>query len=197
MRRYNGFDRNNTYKEQERLPIGGYVLKIMDAKEVEQSWGSQLIISFDIAEGEYKDFFAKNYRTQQGEDKKWKGVYRLNVPKDDGSEQDNWAKTKFNTVVFNIEDSNPGYRWDWDERKLKGKLIGALFNNKEFAIGDKHGFYTNCHSLILVDKIRKGDYKIPDDTLLKSNSSGGSVAPATDKDGFMSIPDGAGEELPF
>lgn len=196
MKKYNGFDRNNVYKDQERLPVGGYVLKIMDAKEVDQSWGNQLIISFDIAEGEYKDFFTKNYKSQQGEDKKWKGTYRLNVPKDDGSEQDGWAKTRFNTVIVNIEDSNPGYHWDWDERKLKGKLIGGLFNNKEYSINGRHGFYTNCHSLVLVDKIRSGDYKIPDDTLLKNNSSNGSPA-LTNSDGFMDIPDGVDDELPF
>lgn len=196
MKKFNGFDRNDVYNGSERLPVGGYVLKILDVKEIEQSWGNQLLFSFDIAEGEYKDFFAANYKAQQGEDKKWKGVYRLAVPKDDGSEQDAWTRRRFNTVIVNIEDSNPDYHWDWDERKLKGKKIGALFNNKEYSINGKHGFYTNCHSLVPVEKIKSGSYKIPEDTLLKNNSGNRQSAPAN-SDGFMNIPDGVDDELPF
>lgn len=195
MKAYKGFDRNNTYKETERLPVGGYVLKIMEAKEVVNEWGSTLVISFDIAEGEYKDFFANNYRAQQGEDKKWKGAYRLRVPKDDGSEQDSWTVKRFNTVIVNIEESNQGYHWDWDERKLKGKLVGGLFNNKEYAFNGRHGFFTNCHSLVTTEMIRSGKFKIPADTLLKDSGpqeQGQSVG-----DGFMTIPDGIEEELPF
>lgn len=142
MKQYNGFDRNDVYRNTERLPAGGYVIKILEAKEVENDYGRKLVISFDIAEGEYKDFFASNYKAQVGEDKKWKGTYRVNVPKDDGSEQDGWAKRRFNTLIVDIEESNPGYHWDWDESKLKGKTIGALFNNKEYEFNGRHGFFT-------------------------------------------------------
>ena len=67
---------------KEQLPAGGYIAKIMDAKEIGYDWGNVLLISFDIAEGEYKDFFAKDYRNQQQEDKKWRGTFRLRIPKD-------------------------------------------------------------------------------------------------------------------
>lgn len=195
MKPYKGFDRNNTYKDTERLPVGGYVLKIMDAKEMENDWGNTLVLSFDIAEGEYKDYFAQNYKSQQGEDKKWKGNYRLRIPKDDGSEQDAWTIRRFNTVVVNLEESNVGYHWDWDERKLKGKLIGGLFNNKEYSFGGRHGFFTNCHSLIPVEKIRSGNYEVPADTLLKS--SGPQEVGQSVGDGFVTVPDSIQEELPF
>lgn len=195
MKPYNGFDRNNTYKDGERLPAGGYVLKIMEAKEVENDWGQTLVISFDIAEGEYKDFFARNYKAQQGEDKKWKGTYRLPIPKDDGSERDAWSIKRFNTVIVNLEDSNSGYHWDWDEKKLKGKLIGGLFNNKEYSFNGRHGFFTNCHSLISVEKIRSGKFEIPADTLLKSSGPQDIGQPVGD--GFISVPESIQEELPF
>ena len=199
MKQYKGFDRNDTYKDVERLPVGGYILKIMDAKEVTNDWGNTLVISFDIAEGDHKDFFAANYKAQSGEDKKWKGVYRLRVPKDDGSEQDAWTKRRFNTVIVNIEDSNPGYHWDWDEKKLKGKLIGALFNNKEYEFNGRHGFFTNCYGLVTTEKIRSGKFEIPADTLLKPQaaSNGYPTGAVPGDDGFMNIPDGIDEELPF
>ena len=200
MRQFNGFDRNDTYKEVERLPIGGYILKILDVKEVTGEWGNTLVISFDIAEGEFKDFFAANYKAQTGEDKKWKGTYRLHVPKDDGSEQDAWNKRRFNTVIVNIEESNSGYHWDWDERKLKGKLIGALFNDKEYDYNGRHGFFTNCHSLVPVEKIRSGKYEVPAPTMLKQKTTSSNPWPAGSTPGtddFMNIPDGVDEQLPF
>ena len=155
-------------------------------------------MSFDIEEGEYKGFFANNYRAQTQEDKKWKGTYRLRVPKDDGSEQDNWTMRRFKTVISAFEESNSGYHWNWDEQTLKGKMIGALFNNKEYEFDGRHGFFTNCHSLVTVEKIRSGKFEIPADTLLKEKKDNGYPTGSTPGiDGFMNIPDGIDEELPF
>lgn len=197
MKKLSGYEKAQAYSDTERLPVGGYVLKIMDVNELEYRWGNQLKIDFEIAEGEYKDFFARDYKNQTGEDKKWRGAYRLHVPKDDGSEQDNWTMRRFKTVMNAFEDSNKGYHFDWDEKKLKGLLIGALFNNKEYDFNGRHGFYTNCHSLVTVEKIRSGKFEIPADTLLKGNSQQNSGYEKPDADGFMNIPDGIDEKLPF
>lgn len=198
MKKLEGYEKAQAYSEQERLPVGGYVLKILDVKYQENSWGDVILLSFDIAEGEHKDFFAQNYRAQTQEDKKWKGTYRLRVPKDDGSEQDNWTMRRFKTIISNFEESNSGYHWNWDEQTLKGKMIGALFNNKEYDFNGSHGFFTNCHSLVTVEKIRSGKFEIPADTLLKEKKDNGYPAGSTPVgNGFMNIPDGIDEELPF
>lgn len=193
MKKRNSFNRENVYRETEKLPVGGYVIKIINAKEETFDWGSRLAIAFDIEEGEYKGFYNKNFQEQTGEDKKWKGVFRLNIPKEDGSEQDAWTQKKFNTTIVNIEESNNGYFWDWDESKLKGKLVGAIFNNKEYEMNGRRGFYTACHSFLPVETIRSGKFKIPNDTLLR----GTTATPKTDSEGFMNIPEGANEEIPF
>ena len=196
MKKLNGYEKASAYSSQERLPAGGYVLKIMDVKYQENSWGDVIILSFDIAEGEKKGFFMDNWKSQTGEDKKWKGTYRMRVPADDGSEQDEWKMKRFKTDIMNFEESNPGYRWEWEEQTLKGKLIGALFNNKEYEFNGRHGFFTNCHSLVTAEKIRSGKFEIPEDTLLnqsgKQQMQGQPVG-----NGFMTIPDGIDEELPF
>ena len=198
MEKLNGYDKAQAYSEQEKLPVGGYILKILDVKYQKNDWGKVIILSFDIEEGEYKGFFAAYYKAQTQEDKKWKGTYRLRVPKDDGSEQDNWKMRRFKTVMLNFEDSNPGYRWNWEEWTLKGKFIGALFNNKEYEFDGRHGFFTNCHSLVTVEKIRSGKFTIPEDTLLKEKRDNGYPTGSTPGiDGFMNIPDGIDEELPF
>ena len=195
MKQLNGYAQAQAYSDSERLPVGGYVLKIMDVKYQENEWGDVIILSFDIEEGEQKGFFAANYKAQTGEDKRWKGTYRLRVPKDDGSEQDEWTKRRFKTVVAAFEESNAGYHWNWDEQTFKGKVIGALFNNKEYDFDGRHGFYTNCHSLVKAEKIRSGKFEVPADTLLKAQN--GSRSSALVGDGFMNIPDGIDEELPF
>lgn len=197
MKKLNGYSAAEAYSDRERLPVGGYIIKILDVKFLTNDWGEQILLSFDIVEGDQKDFYKRDYNAQAAEDKKWKGAYRLRVPKDDGSEQDNWTMRRFKTVITNFEESNPGYHWNWDEQTLKGKLIGALFNNKEYEFNGRHGFFTNCHSLIPVEKIRSGKFTIPDDTLLKRDNGGYPVGATPGTDGFMNIPDGIDEELPF
>ncbi len=198
MKAWNGYGETKAYTDNERLPIGGYVLRVVNVRLDEGKNGGSdvLVIAFDVAEGEQAGFFKRNFDNQTQEDKKWKGTYRLYNPKDDGSEQDNWTKRRFKTVMEAFESSNPGYHWDWDEKKLKGKLIGGIFNNKEYDYNGRHGFFTNCHSLTDAQKIRDGKFQIPADTLLKNNG-GYSANAAAGPDGFMNIPDGIDEELPF
>lgn len=193
MKAFSNYDKTQAYGDRMKLPVGGYVLKILDVKYQQGSKGvsDQLILSFDVAEGEQKGFYQKQYKSQEGEDKKWKGVYRLWVPMDDGSEQDERTKRKFKTAMNAFEDSNDGFHWDWDETKLKNKLVGAVFNDKEWELNGKTGFFTNCYKLIAAQKIRDNDYTIPDPTYLKNHSS------ASTSDDFVNVPEGTDEELPF
>ncbi len=200
MRQLNGYAQAQAYSDTGRLPVGGYVLKILDVKYQTNEWGDVIQLSFDVFEGEQKDFFSNNYKAQTSEDKKWKGTYRIRVPKDDGSEQDEWTMRRFKTAITNFEESNSGYHWNWDEQTLKGKVIGALFNNKEYEFEGRRGFFTNCHSLVTAEKIRSGKFEVPDDTLLKKGSGQAQAGPYTSPigDGFMNIPDGVEDEgLPF
>ena len=143
MKKFNGYDEIKAYQEKERLPRGAYILKILNAEEVTNSFGTVLVFSFDIAEGEFKDFYRQDYNNQFQEDKKWKGTYRLFEPREDGSQRDAWTKSKFKGVMTAFEESNPGYHFDWDEKKLVGKLIGGLFINKEWEMGDRSGWFTS------------------------------------------------------
>lgn len=178
---------------KETIPAGGYVAKILDAKEVPYSWGNVLLISFDITEGEHKDFFKNDYAVNTKEDKKWRGVYRLNVPKDDGTEQDGWTKNTFGSAMFAIEASNGGYHWSWDEKTLKGKTIGVLFRNFEWEMSGKNGWSTECGMLLPVDDIRGGKYKPMKDRPLKNKP--GTVQ--TSSSGFSELPAVDDSDLPF
>jgi len=160
-------DSAKEYGEFEILPRGGYVCIIKAAKVEERSDGSQVIVlAVDIAEGEYKGYYQRDLERQTG-DKVWHCRHWLNVPKDDGSEHDEWDKRKFKTFTTSLEKSNDGYKFDWDEQKFIGKFVGALFNYREFETST--GTVSEAPNLAQfrsVESIRKGDYKIPKDKKL-------------------------------
>lgn len=150
-----------------QLPAGGYIVKIIGAKQV--SYPTQngsidrLEIGLDIAEGEYKDFYKADFDSgkRQNEDYKWKGVLRLYIPLDDGSEKDEWTQSAFKGMTQAIEESNSGYRWDWDETKLKGKTVGCLFRLEEWAMNGKKGWKAQPFKFIPIENVRSGKFNEP------------------------------------
>ena len=86
IRQYNGAKAQRR-AAREILPAGGYVAKILDAKVQNYDFGDKLVLSFDIAEGQYNGFFKRDYTQNPNEDKKWRGTFRLSIPKDDGIER--------------------------------------------------------------------------------------------------------------
>ena len=159
MKPYSDFKAERKTSWRETLPAGGYVCQIISAREESYRWGRVLVIAHDVCEGEYAGIFKRDYDNNTNENKKWRGTFRINVPKDDGSEQDSWAKEKFNSFMACIQDSNPGYAWNWDEKTLKGKKIGLIYRNKEWEMEDRHGWTTEAGAAESVDNIREGKFK--------------------------------------
>ena len=196
IRKPQGYDEMKVYDALEKLPTGGYVLKILGVKIESYNWGEVLVMRIDVNEGEQAGFYQKNYEMQQ-ENKKWKGTFRINLPKNDGSEQDSWAIKRLKAAMTAIEKSNEGYVWNWDENSLKGKIVGGLFGNKEYEYNGQRGFFTDCRTLCSVDRIRSGNFTIPADKMLKDSANNGSVS-----GGFMTaeMPDSfeaIDEQVPF
>ena len=100
---------NNQEAEREFIPLppDGYVCKIMGAKVQEYSSCTMLVVSIDIAEGEFKDYYTNDYRSQTVEDKKWRGNLRLYIPSEDyPGEYDESTRRKFKSFTNALEDSN-------------------------------------------------------------------------------------------
>ena len=195
MRQINNWNDIKAVGEARELPVGGYVCKIMGAevKTFDGKNGSfeQLHISIDVAEGEYKGFYAENYRAQNTEDKRWKGVVRLYLPVEDGSEKDGLTASILKGAIEAIEDSNSGYTWNWDEKTLKGKTVGCILRNEQWAFNGRTGWKAQPFKLIAADKIRSGDFKIPKEKGLAGQSAPAATsAPA----GFEVVED---DDLPF
>lgn len=194
---FKDFATTQAYTDSEQLPRGGYVCKITGAKVEDTQWGQRVKVAFDIAEGDYAGYFQNKYNSNQNEDKKWPGVLSLSVPKDDGTPQDGWTKRRFKTFTNALEDSNPGYRFDWDETKFKGKLIGIIFNYREWEFNGRTGMTPNAAKTTSVEAIKTEKYKIPEDRYLNGNGPKAAPADNSGLDGFVNVPGGVEEEIPF
>lgn len=194
---------NAKYEGGERLPEGGYVCRISDTKYTNPQNGNSgyITMEFDIAEGEHAEFFQKQYESNTSENRKYKGNVIIWEPKDDGTEQDGWTKNTFARWTNAIEDSNPGYSWDWDETKWKGKLVGILFGTTGTVIDGKEITYTEARTAVSVEKVRSGDYKIPK-FKSKNGYTGKGNTPAgnsgnSGSDDWMNVKETDMEQLPF
>ena len=172
MKPFSGFEsKNNVSGGYPALPAGCYVAQILGARVESGQYGDTMLMQVDIIEGEYLGYYRKQYESQQGSNfgQKYKGVYRLRVPADDGTERDQWAKNAFGGAMWAIEQSNPGYHWDWNEKALKGKNIGLLFRNEEWAMNGNTGWRTACGALESVEAVRSGKFKPLKDKPLPAN----------------------------
>ena len=195
MKPYNGFKAQKSAGAREILPAGGYVCRI-DGAKVEtyktRNGGTMetLIWAIEVIEGEHAGFWKKDFDSQTGEDKKWRGTMRINLPKDDGSEQDSWTKRTFENAMWALEDSNPGYTWDWDEKKLKGKIVGIIYRNREWEYNGNTGWTTEAGGVTSADDIRNGKFKPLKDKPLKNKSNQNNNSSSS----FSDLSDG---DLPF
>lgn len=156
MRAINNWENIKENNGFEKLPVGGYIIKILNVQDVAEK--EYLKVSFDIADGEHKGFFKKQYdEDNRGEDKKWPNA---------GSfvrSYKSTAESMFKGFVNAIENSNKNFKFDFDEKKLVGKQVGIIVGLEEYvnqkgAVRER----TYVSAVRSVDTIKKGDFKIPE-----------------------------------
>lgn len=184
-----------SFSELPKLEPGGYILKIIAVKIEENQWGQKLALQFDICEGENAGFFKKLYAAtpDEWENKKWKGSMRLTIPKNTGdNEKYRRSVGYFKSQMEAFEKSNQGLHIncesDWDENILKGKIVGALFNEKEWKMNGSKGFFTQCKRFVPANDIRSGIFKIPKPDMLKEEVSNEPFDPQDRLSDFVEIP---------
>lgn len=183
----------------EALPAGLYEGIIKGARVEDTPWGGQrLVLALDVTQGEHKfhyqnmfDWETKNSNYQP----KWKGTLRQNIPTGDGSEKDAWTKRSLEGLVFALEDSNPGYHWDWDENKLKGLKVGLNVRNKEWEYNDMTGWTTEIARLESLNDMAAGNVRVAKDRPL--NNASETIAPANNAGGDSNFTPVETDDLPF
>lgn len=178
-----------------QLPPGLYVCIVKQVNVQNDSAGKeQMIICYDIAEGEHKGFYQKQFemRKQSTTGAKWGGVHRQ-FTHDKGL-------PFFKGMICSIEKSNNGYKWDWNEKGLVGKRFGGVFGREQFLTQDgQKKFATKLMQIRSVEGLKEAT--IPEDKLLSPDAGVAdplaAASGAPDPMGFMNIPDGLDEQLPF
>lgn len=189
-----GYDEAQVFTgEVQQLPAGCYICVIKQVSMTQTQGGRpQLAVLFDIAEGEQKGFYQKQYDASRASgNAKWKGVHKQLM---DGN-----SIPFFKGLMTSIEKSNPGYLFPWglegNEKTLQGKKFGAVMGREQFLTEDnKKRFATKIFQVRSIDGLK--DAEIPEDKLLPE-TVGNPQPSLVDTDGFMNIPDGINEELPF
>lgn len=192
IKKPNNWENVQLYADRPKLPLGAYVCKIKKAVPTSTDYGDQLCILFDICDGEYAGFYADDFAANTREDKKWKGVLRQWLPKEDGTDRDESTKASLKGMITAIENSNPGFHWNWDETTLAGKLVGIVFRNEEWAFKGKTGWTVRPFRATSVDKVVDGTYNLPRDKFLAAPPA--SAPYPVPNFSQLSEPD---EELPF
>ena len=189
------YDKSKRRQNFVQLPKGAYVIRILDAKEEpnRSGRGSHLVISFDVAEGEYKDIFLNQYRANTNEDRKWPsdGTYFLTIPDDDTPA---FIWTNYNSFFSDLEDSNNGFVFSGDPKALKNKLIGGKFANIQSEYNGQIYDHIRLRWTCVAEDVRSGNPgKMPNDKLIQATAA----RPAIPTDDFVSVPEGLDDELPF
>ena len=192
INKYNGFSAQKA-ASAERLPAGGYVCTILDAKIESYDFGQKLALSFDILEGPYAGFYSQQYKASTYDNKKWKGVIRFPIPQE-GSQYFEGEKRRFENLIACLEESNDGYHFDWNEAGIKKLRVGILFRNKEYDYEGKHGWFTEPFSVTDVETIRAEKFKVPADKPLASTQADMTPAPFLNDNG---APPPTDADLPF
>lgn len=194
IKKYKGYDEVQV-GEFRALKPGGYVLTIKDAKISESKSGKEmLVISYDIAEGEYEGYYTDMYRNSDRADKKWGGVHYIVLPdeRDEGSTSYKWALKRLKGLETAVNNSNTT-KWNMDERALKGRLVGALIRREQYENRDGElRFSTKIATFVSADTIRSGKFEIPADKLLEEK-----VQPKKEDEFVAIMGDDSDSDLPF
>lgn len=163
----------------QNLPAGGYIctIKKCSEKDNKSGNGTHLEVLFDVIEGEWAGFFEDDYRAQYRDDKIWHGIINQNIPNENSPKYSTQCGF-FKRFTNAIEDSNPGYRWDWNEAGLKDKKVGVIFREyeKQSLLGNRY-MTTRAETIVSVDAIRSEKYRIPAPKMLDAASANGGGVP--------------------
>ena len=165
------------YGDYKNIEPGGYICRITEVEEASSRSGRDMfVISFDIAEGDYKDYYKQQYEANSSSDKKWRGVY---CQLTDGN-----SVPYFKGLITAIEKSNNNFVFNGDEGLLSGKFFGGIFGEEEYTKQDGSlGTISKLCFIVSTERVRSGDFSIPKKkVLLTPSGANGLFPPPTDDD---------------
>lgn len=200
MQKPNNYENTQAQGEFTPVELGGHKLIIKQVNETVSKKGKQMIVVlFDFAPDDIQPgYFTKQFRDDIRPDKKWPNQATQYILTED---ENGDCSRSFKTFITCVEHSNSGFTTQWGDafaKQFKNKKIGGVFGSQMDYYDGKEKEKRVLRWFISVDKVT--DAKIPEmsETQAYKNHINGYAPGSTPAgDGFMNIPDGIDEELPF
>lgn len=183
MKAINNFENVKETTGKFRKPkAGGYCVEILAVKDVpmnEQTGkGDYLKIDYDICHGEFAGYYTKQNERFGGD---WFANFIRSYKEK--------AAGMFKHFIKCVEESNAGYKWEWDEQTLVHKYLGVVLAEEEYQKRDGSvGVKLVVKDVTTVDQIMEGDFEVP---AIKR------IAVTAPSPSFDFVDAGSDEELPF
>ena len=202
MKKPNNYEKAKVQGEYTPVELGGHKMIVKQVSQKQSKNGKDMIVVlFDFAPDDVQaGYFATQFADDIRPDKKWSNqAIQYIITTDDKGD----TSSQFKTFCTCVENSNPGFScWKADEtfdfQGIKNKKVGGVFGEQMDYYEGKVKEKRVLRWFVSMDKV--ADTKIPNvtETQAYKNHVNGYPAGATPgPDGFMNIPDGIDEELPF
>lgn len=199
MKKPNNFENIQAQGEFTPVELGGHYLIIKDVTETQSKNGKDMIkVSFDFAANDKQPgYFMESFKNDIRPEKKWPNQATQYILTEDS--EGNCSRS-FKTFITCVEHSNK-MQVQWGEnfgQQFKNKAVGGVFGPQLDYYENKEREKRVLRWFVSVDKVK--DAQVPDtqETQAYKNYKNGYHPGSTSAgDGFMNIPDGIDEELPF
>ncbi len=202
MLKPNNYDETQAGGEYTLVELAGHRMVIKQVNETKSKAGKDMIVVlFDFAEDDKQPgYFMEQFQNDIRPDKKWPNQATQYILTEDA---DGKCTRNFKTFTTCVEHSNAGFSVQWGDKFcqcFKGKKIGGVFGEQMDYYNGEEKKKRVLRWFVSLDKV--ADAVVPDMSETKAykeyKQGGGMPNYGTPgDDGFMNIPDGIDEELPF
>ncbi len=200
MQKPRNYEETQAQGEFTPVELGGHQMVIKQVTETKSKTGKDMIVVlFDFDQSDKQpEYFMKQFRDDIRPEKKWpnQATQYILVHDEDGK-----CSRSFKTFTTCVKHSNPGFEESWGDNwgaQFKNKKIGGVFGPQMDYYNGREMEKRVLRWFVSYDKAT--DAQIPnlsETQAYKNRVSGYPQGSVPAGDGFMNIPDGIDEELPF
>lgn len=200
MKKPNNYESTQIQGEFTPVELGGHTLVIKQVEErTSKTNKPMVVVSFDFAKGDKQaGYFMEAFRNDIRPEKKWPNQAMQYILTED---ENGDCSRSFKTFLTCVEHSNTGFTTQWVDNfgeQFKGKFVGGVFGPQMDFYDGKEREKRVLRWFVSTDKVAEATIPEMSETRAYKNHINGYAAGSTPAgDGFMNIPEGIDEELPF
>lgn len=200
MKKPNNYEETRVQGEFAPVEFGGHKMIIKQVTETKSKTNKDMIVVlFDFAPDDAQaGYFMEAFKNDIRPEKKWPNQATQYILTED---QDGNCSRAFKTFLSCVEHSNNGFTTQWGDnfgQQFKGKRVGGVFGPQMDYYNGREIEKRVLRWFVSMDKV--ADARIPEMSetrAYKDHIAGYPSSSTPIDDGFMTIPDGINEELPF